>query len=1128
MSGASYPGNGYNADRGFVGVFDGQGYTIDGLTTKNAGLFGNTNAPIIKDIAFTNVNLTGYYPTLLAQTISRSKTPENQFTGHDALLDNIYVSVNSATTGGSKRIGILCNQTLAGVVKLQNVIVDYTNVSDAVKAQIEAGNDFYMLGSSTLTMANTTSMYSNCYAISTAPLLQRKAMPGFGENQVEFTLTGSSITAVGAILDPQVTEVLNRCEKTLAVDHVIVGLKAYADYEKMAAANNDYSSFSADFWDTTSGVPTWKHKHGYSLDVSKPTCEDEGYTTYICSCGDTYIANKVEALGHNYGKAVYVGNDKHEQVCLNDSEHILISDCYGGVATETQRAVCEGCNSEYGNLKDHTHSHVVTVVAPTCTEEGYTLHSCFCGDVYKTDYVAIDLSAHNYGDWLYDSNLGHYKVCFNDETHVLYATNVAEDKVLYSADDKALDLLSLRRALDEVGVKITSLNQIEGYIVNGEPVDTLELNVTITGTYANRVVDTAQSIIVIINGEEIVLDNVYAYTKLIDEASDLDYFRFDYVNTGVIPTHAGYYLVTNNIDASNYVMQDHTFASNAVYPGSTDQKGGLTGVFDGNGYTISNLTAVSNGIFGSANQPLIKNVAFTNVALTGYYNCTIANIFEGQNTKLKNVYVEVVSSTVARVGALTYSAINPNASLENVVTVWDLDEAELNRVKGNGIFASIAHLNYNVANYKNFYKNCVAISQAPLGMEVSNGVIKNDGTHYRLSVAPNKVTIDGDVITTSNETLNAILTATNYTLQPINIATGVVSYDTAEDMAKDATNNADLLASFDSKYWTIVNGVPFFKSSYYGYEMHDFTEELVMNAALKSPATCTTNAVYYKSCKCGAVGKIETFEVEGLLPHVYDQEVVSYDTLKVKGENGELSVFYKSCICGKVGDVETFETKDMLGKNAIVFGDSYSAYIGTLPTDGWYREYYNGTNILNSPDQMWWSLISQERGVNVIRNDSFSGSTIGYTGYTDSNGVHADNSNSNGSFIVRLEKLIANGYFEENQVDYVFVLGGTNDSWCGAPLGEEMYEGWTKDDLYNVLPAICYFYNRIREVLPNAEIYGLANCGLKQEVIDAIEHATIAVGGHAVILQDIETQSSHPTEVGMQQIKDQFLSVFDN
>ena len=30
----------------------------------------------------------------------------------------------------------------------------------------------------------------------------------------------------------------------------------------------------------------------------------------------------------------------------------------------------------------HTHSYAETVIAPTCTENGYTIHKCACGEEY--------------------------------------------------------------------------------------------------------------------------------------------------------------------------------------------------------------------------------------------------------------------------------------------------------------------------------------------------------------------------------------------------------------------------------------------------------------------------------------------------------------------------------------------------------------------------------------------------------------------------------------------------------------------------------------------------------------------------------------------------------------------------
>ena len=43
-----------------------------------------------------------------------------------------------------------------------------------------------------------------------------------------------------------------------------------------------------------------KHTHAYASAVTLPTCTEQGYTTYTCSCGDSYVADYVDATGHTY------------------------------------------------------------------------------------------------------------------------------------------------------------------------------------------------------------------------------------------------------------------------------------------------------------------------------------------------------------------------------------------------------------------------------------------------------------------------------------------------------------------------------------------------------------------------------------------------------------------------------------------------------------------------------------------------------------------------------------------------------------------------------------------------------------------------------------------------------------
>lgn len=50
----------------------------------------------------------------------------------------------------------------------------------------------------------------------------------------------------------------------------------------------------------TRSIPKKEHEHTYETVVTEPTCTEEGYTTYTCSCGDSYVDDIVEELGHDW------------------------------------------------------------------------------------------------------------------------------------------------------------------------------------------------------------------------------------------------------------------------------------------------------------------------------------------------------------------------------------------------------------------------------------------------------------------------------------------------------------------------------------------------------------------------------------------------------------------------------------------------------------------------------------------------------------------------------------------------------------------------------------------------------------------------------------------------------------
>lgn len=65
--------------------------------------------------------------------------------------------------------------------------------------------------------------------------------------------------------------------------------------------------------------PIAKLPHNYSSVVTEATCEKGGYTTYTCTCGDTYTGDKTPAKGHDYAEGVCknCGESKVENCSCN-------------------------------------------------------------------------------------------------------------------------------------------------------------------------------------------------------------------------------------------------------------------------------------------------------------------------------------------------------------------------------------------------------------------------------------------------------------------------------------------------------------------------------------------------------------------------------------------------------------------------------------------------------------------------------------------------------------------------------------------------------------------------------------------------------------------------------------------
>ena len=130
-------------DGGFAGTFDGKGYTIDGITLFNGGLFGNlAQSAVVKNFALTNVvldSLNNWNTALLAHIICDGAQIENVF---------LHVGTITAKAEGSQLRGIANipkgkgSQMKNAVVVLDATGKNFTNAAGASSylTKTESGN----------------------------------------------------------------------------------------------------------------------------------------------------------------------------------------------------------------------------------------------------------------------------------------------------------------------------------------------------------------------------------------------------------------------------------------------------------------------------------------------------------------------------------------------------------------------------------------------------------------------------------------------------------------------------------------------------------------------------------------------------------------------------------------------------------------------------------------------------------------------------------------------------------------------------------------------------------------------------------------------------------------------------
>ena len=157
--------------------------------------------------------------------------------------------------------------------------------------------------------------------------------------------------------------------------------------------------------------------------------DENGYETVIEGATDRKLSLENLTTGRYYCRLTYSNAVTAGVSMKSNVVTATITECEhsGGKATCTEKAKCEICGAEYGEMKPHSYAHIKASEylksAATCTAKAVYYTSCTeCGLSSKgtADEATFEYGnalGHKYGKWVSNGDGTHTRVCANDNKH---------------------------------------------------------------------------------------------------------------------------------------------------------------------------------------------------------------------------------------------------------------------------------------------------------------------------------------------------------------------------------------------------------------------------------------------------------------------------------------------------------------------------------------------------------------------------------------------------------------------------------------------------------------------------------------------------------------------------------------
>ena len=391
----------------FTGIFDGNGHTIKGMQitgirTAYAGLFGCVN---------------GRIRNLTMDTVTISTYDNNTYVGGlvgsvEGVIENVTMK-NVTITSGSNTIYVGGLAAFAQYSHIKDIVVDGTisHISD-VKKSYTGGLVGELTNASILSNCTNSIIISNKNSYKNQVKWYNQYGGGSGWNvffgysycggicgklsigsQINNSYNTSKIAS-----ETSGSYSISYCDGSYSYTGGIIGYSSDSSltmscYNKGEIISNSYKGPYSGGISSTGNVIGCINLGAITSEGGEKSAISNGTITncyYLRGTADFGKHNTTDTA--TTAVALSAAQMKLKAVFgLLDFENVWFLDTSKGI---NHPQLIANPESEY----EHTHDYKTEVIAPTCTEKGYTSHTCtVCGDNYKDTYV--DALGHNFGDW---------------------------------------------------------------------------------------------------------------------------------------------------------------------------------------------------------------------------------------------------------------------------------------------------------------------------------------------------------------------------------------------------------------------------------------------------------------------------------------------------------------------------------------------------------------------------------------------------------------------------------------------------------------------------------------------------------------------------------------------------------